>query len=215
MITKKYNLILLFFISLSSAMFGQQISIHFVSGYLWESSAYTLTGERDNFTYYFDFQQKSQTVEIKELNSNQELIWEKVYHYQNFFTEQPLHIRIYTSTPDRPSFVIMNDENNEMKVSSPALMTTTFESFQTVKAKYVENTIIGRLNSDKVRVRTAPNLDGIQIGSLREGEKVRILNESDGKMKIGEMDSVWYKVQAEDGSIGWSYGAFIDLIDDK
>ncbi len=72
----------------------------------------------------------------------------------------------------------------------------------------------GILNDSKVRIRKEPNLDGEQLGYLNKGQKVSILEETDQKMKIGEMDAVWYKVETEDGVVGWAYGWFIDIVNE-
>ncbi len=69
----------------------------------------------------------------------------------------------------------------------------------------------GTLNDANVRIRLSPNLKAFILPRLlQRGEKVRIVDETQTKMKIGKMDARWYEVETEDGLIGWSYGAFID-----
>ena len=62
-----------------------------------------------------------------------------------------------------------------------------------------------------MRLRDTPALDGRILGSLTLEERVELLDFSAVKMKIGEMNSFWYKVRTEDGTGGWSYGHFISI----
>lgn len=71
--------------------------------------------------------------------------------------------------------------------------------------------LVGVLNESRVRIRKEPNLDSEQIGYLEKDQIVYILDETEQSMKIGKMDSVWYKIETMDGIVGWSYGYFIDL----
>jgi hypothetical protein len=69
----------------------------------------------------------------------------------------------------------------------------------------------GVLNDSEVRVRGKPNLEGTPIGALQKGQHVVILDETEDKMQIGDMEAKWYKIETEEGLIGWSYGYFIDV----
>jgi hypothetical protein len=69
----------------------------------------------------------------------------------------------------------------------------------------------GVLNDSEVRVRGKPNLEGTPIGALQKGQHVVILDETEDKMQIGDMEAKWYKIETEEGLIGWSYGYFIDI----
>jgi hypothetical protein len=71
--------------------------------------------------------------------------------------------------------------------------------------------ITGILNQSRVRIRKEPNLGGEQIGSLNKDQQVYILDKTSEIMKIGNMESVWYKIKTFDGVEGWAYGYFIDL----
>ena len=72
----------------------------------------------------------------------------------------------------------------------------------------------GILNDSQVRVRSQPNLNGKKLGYLQKDQVVEILDETHSKMKIGKMDSVWYKIKTSDGMTGWAYGWFIDIQED-
>jgi hypothetical protein len=89
------------------------------------------------------------------------------------------------------------------------------ENFQkTVRkiAYYTEGTQKrGVLNDSEVRVRGKPNLEGTPTGALQKGQHVVILDETEDKMQIGDMEAKWYKIETEEGLIGWSYGYFIDV----
>ncbi len=70
---------------------------------------------------------------------------------------------------------------------------------------------IGILNASRVRIRRKPSLDGENLGYLEKDQIVYILNKTDEKMIIGEMESVWYKIKTLEGIEGWTYGFFIEL----
>jgi len=65
--------------------------------------------------------------------------------------------------------------------------------------------------SDKVRIRESPSLTGVQLGFLSDGQRVKVLKRSDEKMKVDAMFGYWYKIKSEDGTVGWSYGAFLKI----
>ncbi|MBI9100773.1 MAG: ankyrin repeat domain-containing protein [Spirochaetales bacterium] len=91
----------------------------------------------------------------------------------------------------------------------------------------------GTLNDTHVRIRTAPNLDGGSVGFLNFEDRVRILDRTSEKMKIGDYFDYWYKIgkvtpadppeyYGSDSSqrvdayekkimeVGWAYAVFID-----
>ena len=71
----------------------------------------------------------------------------------------------------------------------------------------------GILNNSLVRIRKEPNLGGEFLGYLDKGQEVHIIGKTDETMKIGDMESVWYKIKTSEGIEGWAYGSFIDLIE--
>ena len=73
--------------------------------------------------------------------------------------------------------------------------------------------IFGVLNDTYVRIRQEPNLDGVKVGYLHKDQCVQILDQTEEKMQIGDMLSIWYKVRTEDGTEGWAYGYFVDIED--
>lgn len=72
--------------------------------------------------------------------------------------------------------------------------------------------IFGRLNDYRVRIRLDSTLQGEHIGYLNKGDYVQILDQTEEPMKIGEMESVWYKIKTNEGIIGWAFGYFIDIV---
>lgn len=91
------------------------------------------------------------------------------------------------------------------------LFTSTLIIAQTNNLLNQNNQITGTLNQSRVRIRKEPNLNGEQIGYLNKDQTVYILDRTTESMKIGDMDSAWYKIKTTDGLEGWSYGYFIDL----
>jgi hypothetical protein len=69
----------------------------------------------------------------------------------------------------------------------------------------------GTLNDSRVRVRDFPNTEGKHLGYLDIEQRVEIIGRTATEMKIGDMNSVWYKIRTEDGLEGWAYGYFIDV----
>ena len=76
-----------------------------------------------------------------------------------------------------------------------------------------EKLLSGILNDSHVRIRKSPNLQSEHIGYLYKDQRVQIFDQTENPMKIGEMESVWYKIRTEDGTEGWVYGFFIDIED--
>ena len=70
---------------------------------------------------------------------------------------------------------------------------------------------VGVLTDDKVRIRKRPNLNGKHIAYLQKDDIVEIINRTEKKMKIGDMDDFWYKIRTNDGIYGWTYGFFVDI----
>ncbi len=92
-----------------------------------------------------------------------------------------------------------------------SLIFATFIAGQELEANKTKSTMIGILNDSQVRIRKDPNLEGEHIGYLNKDQIVYVVDETNNSMKIGKMDSKWYKVRTFEGIEGWSYGAFIDL----
>ena len=72
-------------------------------------------------------------------------------------------------------------------------------------------TINGIMNDDNVRIREEPNLKSRTLGKVNKNDKVQILGSTVSTMKIENMDNKWYKILLSDNSIGWIYGAYVDL----
>jgi hypothetical protein len=72
---------------------------------------------------------------------------------------------------------------------------------------------VGILNDDRVRVRAEPNLTGATLGVVNRVDKVEILETGQEKQKIGDMESVWYKIRTDAGVEGWVFGAYVDMVD--
>jgi hypothetical protein len=74
------------------------------------------------------------------------------------------------------------------------------------------SSILGEVNDNLVRVRSDYNLTSDTLGHVNTGEEVIILDRSDMKQKIGNMNDYWYKIISKDSYLrGWMYGAFLDL----
>jgi hypothetical protein len=69
----------------------------------------------------------------------------------------------------------------------------------------------GILNDNQVRMRETPDLNGKTVGYLQKNDRVEILEATKEKMKVGTMESVWYKVKTATGMTGWAYGYFVDM----
>jgi hypothetical protein len=65
---------------------------------------------------------------------------------------------------------------------------------------------------DRVRLRSAGNLEGATLGYLAKGDRVVVLERSGEKMKVGEMLDFWYRVRRlSDGLVGWCYGYYLRM----
>jgi hypothetical protein len=62
----------------------------------------------------------------------------------------------------------------------------------------------------RVRVRRAANLQGETVGFLEKDDRVKVLEKSADKMKVGDMTDNWYRIQrVSDGLSGWTYGHYL------
>jgi hypothetical protein len=74
-----------------------------------------------------------------------------------------------------------------------------------VFAKFVEPLLkTGRVNANKLNIRSLPNLDAEKIGLLTADKKIIIVDEIDG----------WYKIKYKE-SFGYVFGKFIEITADK
>jgi hypothetical protein len=65
--------------------------------------------------------------------------------------------------------------------------------------------------NSRLRVRSAPSLEGEMLGMLEIGEEVRVLEKSDQELNIGELTDFWYRIDNGNGLTGWAYGAFLRM----
>ena len=47
------------------------------------------------------------------------------------------------------------------------------------------------------------------VCDLKKDENIEILDKTDDKMKIDNMENYWIKVKTGDGKYGWAYGEWI------
>jgi hypothetical protein len=78
--------------------------------------------------------------------------------------------------------------------------------------KIIYNTA-GVLNDDRVRIRAEPNLSGEIKGVVNRMDKVEILEGGLEKQKIGDMESIWYRIRTAGNVEGWVFGAYIDIVE--
>jgi len=71
----------------------------------------------------------------------------------------------------------------------------------------------GRLNDSRVRLRESPHLEAKTLGLLEKGQVVEVLERSGAPVRLQGMEAYWYRVRTPDGATGWSYGQFIDLLE--
>jgi len=69
----------------------------------------------------------------------------------------------------------------------------------------------GIINDDSVRIREEPNLKSSTLGKLNKNDTVEIIGSTVSTMKIENMDNKWYKILLSNNTIGWIYGAYVDL----
>jgi len=66
-----------------------------------------------------------------------------------------------------------------------------------------------KITDNNVRLRDQPDLKGKFLVYLKLNDAVEILDQTHEKMKIDNMEAVWYKVKTKDNIIGWVYGWFV------
>jgi hypothetical protein len=65
--------------------------------------------------------------------------------------------------------------------------------------------------NSRLRVRSAPSLEGEMLGMLEIGEEVRVLERSDQQLNIGDLTDFWYRIDNGNSLTGWAYGAFLRM----
>lgn len=67
------------------------------------------------------------------------------------------------------------------------------------------------INDFKVRLRKEPNLDCETLSYFYEGNKVKIVDQSDEPYEIDGENWYWYKVESGSYPVGWVYGKYLDI----
>lgn len=67
------------------------------------------------------------------------------------------------------------------------------------------------VNDFRVRLRSEPNLKSQVLSYFYEGDKVRILDQSDEPYEIDGESHYWYKIESGTYPIGWLYGKYLDI----
>ena len=71
----------------------------------------------------------------------------------------------------------------------------------------------GVINDARVRLRSKPNLNSAVLGSFNTGDKLKVVDWSNEKQKIGGMEAYWYKVESKNYPDGWLYGKYVDIVE--
>lgn len=71
---------------------------------------------------------------------------------------------------------------------------------------------LARINTDILRLRSLPSLEGEIIGRMVQDTRVKIIRRSINKFKVGDMYDYWYLIKTENNLNGWCYGAFIEIL---
>jgi len=69
----------------------------------------------------------------------------------------------------------------------------------------------GTVDTDVLRIRSAPSLDASTVGTLKQGVKVWVKARSDARDTIDGYSSYWYKIETPDGKTGWCFGHYIRM----
>lgn len=69
------------------------------------------------------------------------------------------------------------------------------------------------VNDFRVRLRSEPNLKSQVLSYFYEGDKVRILDQSDELYEIDGESHYWYKIESGTYPIGWVYGKYLNIED--
>jgi WD40 repeat protein len=89
--------------------------------------------------------------------------------------------------------------------------------FADISKSFGKNTFatfkLGRCNEMNVRIRKGPALNSKIIGTLQKDQLIVILDKSTSKMRIDDMEAYWYNIKTASGVTGWSYGYFIDFLE--
>ena len=67
------------------------------------------------------------------------------------------------------------------------------------------------INNFKVRLCSEPNINSQTLSFFYEGNKVKIIDQTEGQYEIDGESWYWYKVESGTYPIGWVYGKYLDI----
>lgn len=202
-------LCLLFLVSL---LHSEEIQLNHVDRHDWEATISNTAYGETHMYYFFDFNPISNKVEISVKDTHLNEVESLILKYKQIDINRfPDQIVLYQENIDQPSFIIDYGGRYEINLTTTEDSGISVLSFESVKNDYQRLGLQGIQNYDRVRLRTAPNLESQKIGSLMKGDIVSILNRSAYRMVINDMNAYWFKVKTEEGIVGWTYGYFLEL----
>jgi WD40 repeat protein len=109
---------------------------------------------------------------------------------------------------------LIRDRETLEKLHNPRKIALLFAD---ISKSFGKNTFatfkLGRCNETNVRIRKGPALNSKIIGTLQKDQLIVILDKSTSKMRIDDMEAYWYNIKTASGVTGWSYGYFIDFLE--
>ena len=178
---------------------------------------YGQTGPGDLLTYFIKDQSGFFSEYIIEINASMQRLMSDEFEYQNpnaILQNPKIENRKVDDEWIFELYTLTNNELDQISVKDPSvdflyLMNDIVETFSLTQKAYPD---FGICNDDRVRVRSDNSLNSDTLGHVNTGEGVIILDRSENKQKIGDMEDYWYKILSKTTYIkGWMYGAFLGL----
>jgi hypothetical protein len=105
--------------------------------------------------------------------------------------------------------ISMNSDGAEIKTDE---LYTDYLDLPNDFNKPNQHTLRGVIRTNSVNLRKEPLLNSSVITNLTKGEIVEIIEKTDKKQKINNMNDYWYHLKVDDNKSGWIYGYFLDIV---
>ncbi len=71
---------------------------------------------------------------------------------------------------------------------------------------------VGVIKPRTLNLRQSPTLNAGVVASMQQGTEVEIVQKTNNKQKINNMNDYWYLLKINGDTTGWAYGHFIDIV---
>ncbi len=165
---------------------------------------------------------------ITKLNKFGNISWQNTYNIGNYIQDANILLSKTNSEIIINTLVLdMEYENQQItKKDLTLFINTDGEKIKTIENSsknldykfsndynlYSSKKLTGIIKSNSVNIRRKPLLNSQVVTNLTKGEVVEIIEKSNKKYKISNMNDYWYHLKVDENNSGWIYGYFINIV---